>query len=448
MQTLAQAKSRITEKDKVFRLNKPQWAFADSPARYPAFVAGWGTGKSMCGIGKVMKLSEDYSSNLGVVFRKQFTDLRDSTIKDFQEYTGLTPNSSRDVVFRNKSTIMFRHIEEMNNIQNLNLGWFWIEQAEELESDEQFFKLWGRLRRKGVFRQGIITANTNGHNWIHKLWKVGTLEGGSLSECPTWENEKNLPEDFLDSLRLLEKTKPKVFNRFVMNSWEETDTVDVIIQPDHVRKAAERDLNIRPPVRKVVSIDVARYGDDKTVFYAMESGAGNETNVLAKEVWENRSTMETVGLAQRFAKRNGDIEVYAVDEIGVGGGVADRLEELGKSVHAVNSSRKSMSPDKFYNVRAEIYQYGADLFQAGRVQILPGDEELIEQLSWAKYKTMKSSGVYLVEAKEDIKKRYGRSPDEADAFLAGCWVLPRVSTITKHDKYHREKQMEFNPMTV
>ncbi len=146
--------------------------------------------------------------------------------------------------------------------------------------------------------------------------------------------------------------------------------------------------------------------------------------------------METVGLALKFAKKY-EIESFAVDEIGVGGGVADRLAELEKDVVFVNAAeRKNVRTDCF-NRRAEIYLNGAELFEARRVSLLESDRELAEQLSWAKYKTIKSNGIFQVEAKEDIKERYGRSPDDADAFLNGLWALPQVKPVQTEDKYAR-----------
>src|SRR3990172_5691644 len=118
------------------RLKTFQDAFIFSQSRYPAFIGAWATGKSMCGIMRGMKLSEDYPNNLGVIFRREFRDLEDSTCRDFENYTKLKIDSHREVRV-GSSVIMFRHLEELNNIQNLNLGWFWIEQAEELDSDEQ-----------------------------------------------------------------------------------------------------------------------------------------------------------------------------------------------------------------------------------------------------------------------------------------------------------------------
>jgi len=209
------------------KLRPWQTKFILSPIKYSALVAAWGTGKSMSLIAKGMDLSEFYANNLGVIFRKQWVDLRDSTMMDFERYTGLKIDSQRNVILENGSTIMFRHLEELNNIQNINLGWFGIEQAEELESDNEFFTLWGRLRRENTSLQGFIVANTKGSNWIKRVFKdegIKDEKGNCLSElieATTYDNAENLPKAYLDSLEVLKIQKPEKYNRFVMNSWED-----------------------------------------------------------------------------------------------------------------------------------------------------------------------------------------------------------------------------------
>ena len=448
------------DRDTVIELLPYQDDFIFSPAPYPAAVTAWGTGKTFAGIVKAMDLSEQYPGNLGIIFRKEFTDLRDSTVRDFEDNTGYKVNSNRSVELPNGSSIMFRHLEEMNNIQNVNLGWFWIEQAEELETDDQYFKLFGRLRRKGMPPCGFITANTKGHNWIWRLWKRGDfaktikalmekspalfdhIKGTDLSnlsplfEAATFSNKKNLSPAFLAGLEIMKQEKPHLYNRFVLNSWDETDIVDIVINPKHIEEAIGRELNESPPIRRVVSIDVARYGDDKIIFKAIENYAE-----VATESHEKKSTMEVVGLALKFAKKafgkGEDCNSFAVDEIGVGGGVADRLAELEFNVIFVNAAEREGVRRDCFNRRAEIYLNGAEMLESHKVSLLPEDRDLIEQLSWAKYKTIKSNGVYQVEAKDDIKERYGRSPDDADAFLNGIWALPQVKPVKREDKYER-----------
>lgn len=450
----------VKPEDEVVELLIYQDNFIFSPAPYPAAVTAWGTGKTFAGIVKAMDLSEQYPGNLGIIFRKEFVDLRDSTVRDFEQNTGLKVDSQRNCELANGSSIMFRHIEEMHNIQNVNLGWFWIEQAEELETDDQYFKLFGRLRRKGMPPCGFITANTNGHNWIWKLWKRGDfaktikelmqrspdlfahLKGKNLNnlsplfEADTFVNKKNLSPGFLAGLEIMRQQKPHLYNRFVLNSWDEGDTVDVIINPLHVSEAINREITSGPKTLRIVSIDVARYGDDKTIFKAIE-----DFREIASEEHEKKSTMEIVGLACRFAKKafgpGQDCKSFAVDEIGVGGGVADRLEELDMQVIFVNAAERENVRKDCYNRRAEIYLNGAEMLEAHRLSILASDSALAEQLPWARYKTIKSNGIYQVESKEEIKKRYGRSPDDADAYLQGIWALPQVKPVEKPDKYER-----------
>lgn len=417
-----------------FNLTVPQTKFCLANDRYPAFVGAWGTGKTLAGIARAIRLSTEYRGNLGMVFRKEYTDLRDSTVKDFEAYTGYKVDSSRECKLSNNSVIMFRHLEEMKGrqggvLQNVNLGWFWIEQAEELDSDDIFFTLFGRLRRHGMPQSGFITANTNGHNWIYRLWKQKNIEGGVLFEAKTADNKDLLPESFLASLEQLKTKKPKLYSRFVENSWEDSASADSIIQPEWIQAAQGRDILVRTPIRRLVSIDVARFGDDATVFYAIENN-----RIFASQRWEKKSTMETVGLALRFAKLNKDIKSFAVDEIGVGAGVVDRLRELNVDIIPVNSSEREAG-SVYYNRRAEVHAYAADLFQEGLVSIPYEDDELADELSWAKYKTVRSSGAFQVEPKDEIKKRHGRSPDRSDAAINGLWALQYARIAVKRDGY-------------
>jgi hypothetical protein len=415
--------AKLTPGDRVFRLLKPQDGFIFSQARFPAYIGAWGTGKSFALIQRAMLLSEESPKNLGVIFRKEFTDLRDSTCKDFERYTGIKINSERSVILPNKSEIMFRHLEEMHGtVQNLNLGWFGIEQSDELPSEEIFNVLRGRLRRDVKRRSGFVIGNTNGHDWQYNLWKAaqGTDNDYELFEATSFEAKKYLPEDTIEDWKKLEQSSPKIYRRFVLNSWDESDTSDVVIDPEWVRSCVRVGMNITHPIRRVVSCDVARYGDDKTVAYAIENG-----RVIGRQEWEKKSTMETVGRLIMFAKSQGDIESFAVDEIGVGGGVVDRLQEMGRHVIPVNASERSEGAG-FYNRRAEIYSFGANMFENRMVAIPADDRQLIEELSWSRYKQIRSNGVYQVEAKEDIKKRYGRSPDHADALLMGLWAIPQA----------------------
>jgi phage terminase large subunit len=218
-----------------FNLKPTQYDFIGACEQFPAYVAGVGTGKSTSLIAKALFHSQETPNNLGLIVRKNYTDLRDSTIKDYENYTGRKINeSNKEDKLPNGSLIMFRHGDELPTLKNINLGFFMMEQAEEFPDDTtwQFLKM--RLRRQVKFRTGALIANTNGHNWIYDIWKKnGCPPNHALMEATTIDFQDVLPSDYIDNLQTLPK---KLYRRYVLNSWEESEGLvyDEFIESKHV----------------------------------------------------------------------------------------------------------------------------------------------------------------------------------------------------------------------
>ncbi len=202
-----------------FKLKPFQRGFVFSKSKFPAMISAWGTGKDLSAILRSLILAQETPDNLGLVLRKEYKDLSDSTVRDFTTYTGISVNSNGDAIIPTAgkpSVLMFRHVEQLNNIQNLNLGFFTIIQADELDSDEPFQLLKGRLRRPGNRRTGFVTANANGHNWIWKLWLEQKKSDPDYPcwEATTYDNADVLPQDYVASLKDLPE---RIYRRFVLN---------------------------------------------------------------------------------------------------------------------------------------------------------------------------------------------------------------------------------------
>lgn len=421
-----------------------QHDFLISCARFPAFIAGWGTGKTMTALAKGMALSARYPDNLGLVLRKNFTDLRDSTMTDFESYTGLRVRSQdKSVRLPNGSKIIFHHADELSGIvQNINLGWFFIEQAEEFETDEVFEKLGGRLRREGCFRQGFIIGNTNGHNWIWRKWKnrgspdyicdkeynprTGVNESyscyGELFEATTYDNKGHLPEDYITSLGIKKETSPSNYRRFVMNSWEATDTADAVIPYEDLLNSVNSEVFVLHNKRKIVACDPAEFGDDKTVIMVLD-----EYRIIEMVVLSKKEPMETAGRILRLMRKY-HIDQCIIDSIGIGAGIRSRLSELGVQVEGVNSGSSSVDKENFRNLKAEIWMNAQDLFREGVVS-LTDDSRLMEDLATVRY-VVNSKGQIAIEKKSDTKQRLGRSPDFGDCFVLGLYGISKMPKIT------------------
>lgn len=176
-------------------------------------------------------------------------------------------------------------------------------------------------------------------------------------------------------------------------------------------------------VRRVIACDPS-YGGDECVIYALEN-----SRIIEEKILHLKDTMLISGeVASMMYKHKTDY--CAVDCIGIGAGVYDRLREMGKNVIGINSAEKATSEDKFYNLRAEMWWHAMEMVTSGNVAY-PEDPELRRELSFVKYKVSNSNGKIQLEPKQETKKILGRSPDRADAFIYGLWALRSVEPIKK-----------------
>lgn len=170
-----------------------------------------------------------------------------------------------------------------------------------------------------------------------------------------------------------------------------------------------------------VGVDVARFGDDTTEIYIRKGlQIVKHQTLIKKRTYEIAD--EIAYLLEEYQDANGncyDIPIK-VDDTGVGGGVTDDLIRRNKYlVVPVNNGEKAVNPDKYTNAINEMwFEFGAIIDTVG----LPEDHELSQQLASRRYK-FDSSGRRCVEDKGSFKKRYGRSPDKADALLL-CFYNP------------------------
>ena len=456
-----------------FRIKLKTWQdkFVFSERRYPAMVGGWGIGKDLCSIVRGMDQSTKYDKNYGLIARLEAVDLADSTIKDFESYTGLTVDSHRNVKLTNKSEIIFRHLEELteNNLNNLNLGWFCLIQADEIESSSIFLKLCGRLRRCHgcgrpynpkikkqeciCYQTGFISANVNAEDWISDLWgspeigKVGTLKDFELVEAKTFDNEDVLPVNFMSSLDEIKTNRPEMYERFVLNSRKVTEDKFVVLPIAVVNAAVGRDPMVMDGVtmEKRITVcdpaegdtnlddDTGEGGGDETVIYDLVN-----SKIVDSEIYRDYKLMDTVGRVQAHAVRNGS-NLICVDKIGVGAGVYARLCEIYERdtfMHVYGFDSRVSAPhgqddETYQNYKTYAWFKARDKYFIPLLASIPDDPILKRQLSRIRYRYTSGGrgGKYILESKKRMKKVLWCSPDRADAYVMGLDALDRADFV-------------------
>ena len=186
----------------------------------------------------------------------------------------------------------------------------------------------------------------------------------------------------------------------------------------------------REPV--YIGVDVARFGADKSVLIARRGQRVIATKSLDRET----DTMRVAGEAILMANELGAEAVF-VDENGVGGGVCDRLKEVGAPVYGVQFGRRAPHPTRFANLRSEIFWELRRLMNDHLIA-LPQDETLAAQLLSLRY-DVTSSGQVKLESKRETRKKGVPSPDRADALALAFMRPPSLQIWTGNEPFLRAR---------
>lgn len=187
--------------------------------------------------------------------------------------------------------------------------------------------------------------------------------------------------------------------------------------------------------RLQIGCDVARFGDDDTGFHVRKGG-----NSLYHERVNGWPTTQTAERCKQLADRYGRLYgidaravPIAVDDCGVGGGVVDQLIQDHYNAIGVNAGASWADDTEYPNLRSALWFGLADDAKDGNVSFARLDNDsrelLRREFTSPKY-TLDVRGRRVAESKDDMKKRLGRSPDNADAVhLAYANVAGRPSGV-------------------
>ena len=162
----------------------------------------------------------------------------------------------------------------------------------------------------------------------------------------------------------------------------------------------------------VIGLDIARAGSDKTVF-CLRKGRW----VMKFDVIKGYDTVEVADKLTNYITELHPARAF-LDLGNSGAGVYDIMKARGFAgiVKGVNFGGKAIQPDRYKNKRAEMYATANEWIKQELPVQLPNDDLLFEELTTIE--RVKVAGDTLqLEDKELFKKRIGRSPDRADAFV-------------------------------
>lgn len=463
---------RVTEKKARWTpQNKPQWLAFLSRADEIFYGGAAGGGKSDLILGLAGE-----AHHRSIIFRRVFPNLRFLIERSRQIYNPDSNEHNRNSyneslhVWRleNGSMIEFgamQYEKDKTNFQGRPHDFIAFDEAPEFtESQIQFVTAWNRTTDEGQRVRVILTGNPpidEAGAWIvrrYGAWlddhhpkpaKAGELRYYAMLDGEEKEFETGEPFEYkgdtitprsrtfiparLDDnpfysadgryKSVLQSLPEPLRSQLLNGDFKASAVADPfqIIPTEWVRAAQKRWLERERPTTPLsaVGIDPSRGGKDKT-------GLSKRYDNWFDEVksWAGVIVKDGAILAELARQEIGDVEpMYInIDVNGIGSSAYDHIKTMYRNVIPFNSAEGSTYRDKsgklkMRNKRAEMYWRMRDALDpnGGDDLALPPDNELLADLCSARYQ-VSSAGV-LVEEKDKIKERIGRSPDVGEAVM-------------------------------
>lgn len=203
------------------KANRPQSEFLNLENKFRAFVAGYGSGKTWVGAMALCKHFYDHPGINAGYFAPTYPMIRDifyPTIEDVAYNFGLDVKinqGNKEVVFyigrESIGTILCRSLDNPGSIIGFKIGHALIDEFDTLPVNKAMIawrKIQARMRYNvDGLKNGIdVTTTPEGFMATHKIFienvqdKPGLAINYGIVQASTYDNEQNLPDDYISSL--------------------------------------------------------------------------------------------------------------------------------------------------------------------------------------------------------------------------------------------------------
>lgn len=294
------------------------------------------------------------------------------------------------------------------------------------DGEPMFFQFGNPTRNTGYFYQCCFGKFR--HRWLSKAIDSRTCRTPNHRLHAEWIEDYGIDSDYV---------------RVRVRGLPPNSASTQFIARDLIAEARKRTVGAEDFQPIVVGVDVARFGDDRSV---IRTRRGRDAKTWPAKVFRGLTTMQLAAKVQEHVAELGAIQQVGavfIDGVGVGGGVVDRCRQLNvPNVIEVNGGAKPNNA-RYFNKRTEMYGNLRDWLPGAAI---PDEQGLEDELVAVEYAITPQNQIALMP-KEDLKELLGESPDDADA-LALTFAEPVGPLPTRHphesSRAHLH-QSEYNP---
>jgi len=195
-------------------LSQPQHNFVSSPFQFPAFVGGFGSGKTQAGANRAMDKKLRYPKNDVAYYLPTFDLVKKIGWPRFEELLTETykipyvlNKSDHEIQLRGCGKIIFRTLDKPERIIGYEVGDSVVDELDTLPIDkakEAWRKIIARNRQKkpdGSMNTAGVATTPEGFRFVYERWQQKPdPRRHHLIQASTYSNAKHLPIDYIETL--------------------------------------------------------------------------------------------------------------------------------------------------------------------------------------------------------------------------------------------------------
>ena len=352
-----------------------------------------------------------------------------------QELRSRTRDQEMQVILRNGSIIQLVGSDRIDKVMGTNpIGCVFSEFS--LQNPDAWEFVRPILAENGGW--ALFNFTPRGLNHAHDLWRMAVGNPNWFSELLTVEDTKRPDGSPVVSQERIQADRDEGMSEAMIQQEYycsfNASQADKLIALDLIQRAAGKIIHpavyMRSP--KIMGVDVARFGDDKSALITRQGLA--TYNLIRLKGKDNFQVAQRVANELKAAtKADASYDAVFID-LGRGEGVIDSLRHMwGYEVTGINFGGKASDQAEYHNKRSEMYDLTEKWLANGGA--IPDDLELRTDLSTPTYSFDNQDRLKL-QSKEDMKKEFGRSPDSSDALVL-TFAVPVVPKA-----FRKERQPE------
>jgi hypothetical protein len=249
-------------------LSEPQDDFVHAIEQFPAFVGGFGSGKTHAAIWRSLRLKLGYGGQNIAYYLPTYDLVARMAFPRFEEALDLLKlrhkmNRNDNIIdLLDHGLVILRTMDNPSRIVAYEVADSLVDELDTLTTDKArdvWHKIIGRNRQKkpdGSLNTVGVATTPEGFRFVYDRWQKNPSPGYRLIKATTMSNAKNLPDGYIDSLRA--SYPPNLLQAYLDGEFVNLTSGSVYAEFDRILNGSSETIRVSEPLHIGMDFNVGK----------------------------------------------------------------------------------------------------------------------------------------------------------------------------------------------